>query len=92
MDTTQTNARELTKHETELLAYIQGTLTAVVGKAINDVKLHLHSQREAAMAGSVEEFNRLNAVEPERWLAMARTDFQTALMKLQRAVAQPISF
>lgn len=82
---------ELTKHETELLAYIDGTLTAAIRKAVNDVRLHLVAQREAAMAHNVEEFNRLNAVEPERWLAMARTDFQTALMKLNRAVAQPFS-
>jgi hypothetical protein len=32
---------------------------------------------------------KLAAAEPERWLAMARTDFQTALMKLVRAIAQP---
>lgn len=89
MDTLQ--RPELTKHEIELLAYIDGTLTAAIRKAVNDVRLHLVAQREAAMAHSVEEFNRLNAVEPERWLAMARTDFQTALMKLNRAVAQPFS-
>lgn len=82
---------ELTKHETELLAYIDGTLTAAIRKAVNDVRLHLVAQREAAMANDIEEFNRLNVVEPERWLAMARTDFQTALMKLNRAVAQPFS-
>ena len=82
---------ELTKHETELLTYIDGTLTAAIRKAVNDVRLHLVAQREAAMANDIEEFNRLNAVEPERWLAMARTDFQTALMKLNRAVAQPFS-
>ena len=89
MDTLQ--RPELTKHEIELLAYIDGTLTAAIRKAVNDVRLHLYAQREAAMARDIGEFNRLNAVEPERWLAMARTDFQTALMKLNRAVAQPFS-
>lgn len=29
------------------------------------------------------------AAEPERWLAMARTDLQTGLMKLTRSIAQP---
>lgn len=29
---------------------------------------------------------------PHRWAAMASTDFQTALMYLTRAVAQPTSF
>lgn len=36
--------------------------------------------------------NRFNAAEPERWLAMARTDLQCGLMKLTRAVAQPEFF
>lgn len=30
--------------------------------------------------------------EPGRWLAMAKTDFQTGLMKLKRAIDQPTTF
>ena len=85
--------RELSRDETELLAYINGILTTSISKAVTDVRLHLLAQRDDAMKpNNIDEFNRLNRVEAERWLAMARTDFQTALMKLSRAVAQPISF
>jgi hypothetical protein len=38
------------------------------------------------------ETSRLDRAEAERWAAMAKTDFQTALMKLTRAVAQPTFF
>jgi hypothetical protein len=38
------------------------------------------------------EQNRLGLAEPEHWLGMARTDLQTGLMKLTRAVAQPTFF
>lgn len=35
---------------------------------------------------------RLDAATPERFAAMAKTEFQTALMYLTRAVAQPTTF
>lgn len=38
------------------------------------------------------ERDRLRAAEPYRWAAVAKTDFQTGLMALTRAVAQPGSF
>jgi hypothetical protein len=38
------------------------------------------------------EMARIEAAQPARWAAIARTDFQTALMALVRAVAQPSSF
>jgi hypothetical protein len=40
-------------------------------------------------AATVVEAERLRRAEPERWAALARTDFQTGFMKLVRAVAQP---
>lgn len=43
-------------------------------------------------ATKLVESERLNEAEPFRWLAMARADLQTGLMKLTRAVAQPESF
>lgn len=81
------------KHEAELAAYIDGVLTAAISKAVNDVKLHLIAQRDHAMGpNNCEEYTRINLAEPDRWLAMARSDFQSALMKLSRAVAQPTTF
>lgn len=78
--------------EVELLAYINGVLTAAISKAVNDTRLHILAQRDAALGLDDTEYRRLDAAEPERWFALARADFQTALMKLQRAVAQPSTF
>jgi hypothetical protein len=38
-----------------------------------------------------QEWRRFNAAEPKRWAAIAKTDIQTGLMALTRAVAQPSS-
>ena len=38
------------------------------------------------------EIMRLDAAQPERWIAIANTHFQEGLMALTRAVAQPSSF
>ena len=38
------------------------------------------------------EIMRLDAAQPERWIAIANTHFQEGLMALTRAVAQPGSF
>ena len=35
------------------------------------------------------EFNRFNAAEPFRWASVGKTDLQTGIMALVRAVAQP---
>lgn len=35
------------------------------------------------------EYRRFNDAEPLRWAAIAKTDIQTALMALTRAIAQP---
>ena len=35
------------------------------------------------------EFNRFQAAEPLRWAAIGKTDIQTGIMALVRAVAQP---
>lgn len=39
--------------------------------------------------GDPEAFTRHKAAEPERWLAMGRTDIQTGVMKIVRSIAQP---
>lgn len=36
-----------------------------------------------------QEFRRYLAAEPQRWAAIAKTDLQTGIMALVRAVAQP---
>jgi len=39
--------------------------------------------------GSLPELDRLQLAQPARWAAIARTDIQTGVMALVRAVAQP---
>lgn len=41
---------------------------------------------------AIEEYERFTSAEPQRWAAIAKTDFQTGLMALTRAIAQPGSF
>lgn len=36
------------------------------------------------------DFDRFHAAEPFRWAAIARTDIQTGVMALVRAIAQPV--
>jgi len=38
---------------------------------------------------ATEEFARFNDAEPQRWAAIGKTDIQTGIMALVRAVAQP---
>ena len=38
------------------------------------------------------EYRRFQAAEPQRWAAIAKTDIQTGIMALTRAVAQPTTF
>ena len=40
----------------------------------------------------IDLMNEIKAATPERFAAMAKTDFQTGLMYLVRSVAQPTSF
>lgn len=44
-----------------------------------------------AESGIFTERDRLVNAEPERWLAMGRTDIQTGVMKIVRSIAQPAS-
>lgn len=39
-----------------------------------------------------QEFNRFKEAEPQRWAAIGKTDIQTGIMALVRAVAQPTTF
>lgn len=43
------------------------------------------------LADNSVELHRLRDAEPERWLAMGRTDIQTGVMKIVRSIAQPAS-
>lgn len=84
--------RELTQVEIDLINAIKehGASTELLLRAVH---AHLSAQVvQAQNAATPTEVNRIDAAQPARWAAMARTDFQTGLMALTRAVAQPTTF
>lgn len=88
-----TGYRDLSQTEIDLMNTIKGE-SARVAVLLEAVSRHLDAQHKASITGpddDTENVRLLNA-EPRRWLAMARTDFQTGFMKLVRAVAQPTTF
>jgi hypothetical protein len=84
-----TGYRNLSQDEISLMNDIKA-LGGKIDGHIAMVRSHLRTQ--AAEVKTSEEQVRIDFAEPMRWLAMSRTDFQTALMKLARAVAQPTTF
>lgn len=88
--------RQLSEAEQQIINEIKALGAKIEGHCAM-IGSHLRTQRaEAGITGSTAagdaELARLNATAPERWLSIARTDFQTALMALTRAVAQPLNF
>jgi hypothetical protein len=55
------------------------------GKEFNGVPYNEHT----GASDECHEFRRFVAAEPMRWAAIGKTDIQTGIMALVRAVAQP---
>ena len=89
--------RDLSQAEIDLMNEIKA-IGPQVQAVIEKVEKHIANQRYNCRCDAnmqvvdVEEDRRLDAATPERFAAMAKTDFQTGLMYLVRAVAQPTSF
>ena len=89
--------RDLSQAEIDLMNEIKA-IGPQVQAVIEKVQKHISTQRynckcdagQALVNG--EEWGRLEAATPERFAAMAKTDFQTGLMYLVRSVAQPTTF
>lgn len=65
------------------------------GERLDDLCFEVRAFVENQMVQPSEEASerfRLAASEPLRWLAIGRTDLQTGLMALIRAVAKPTTF
>lgn len=56
---------------------------------MNKINAIDQAQTSDAEAEAKAEFNRFHAAEPFRWAAVGKTDIQTGIMALVRAVAQP---
>jgi hypothetical protein len=88
-----TGYRQLGPTETALMNEAKA-IGAQMQDLVNRLRDYHKAQREAA-----EDLNpplqterlRLIDAEPERWLAMGRTDIQTGVMKIVRSIAQPAS-
>lgn len=84
--------RELDETEIALMNTVKA-LGATIENLIDKIAIHQQMQRVPNLSGELSarsaEQQRLDAAEPERWLAMGRSDLQTGLMKLTRAVTQP---
>lgn len=88
-----TGYRDLTQTEIDLMNEIKAK-GIEVEQLVEKVNMYLVDQRNAAKVSpdSTKETQRLDIAQSQRWAAIAKTDFQTALMALTRAVAQPVSF
>lgn len=88
--------RELSQVEIDLMNAIKAKGTELLDLQ-RQVVVHLAGQRQerldavALAAGNdpATELGRYVAAEPERWAAIGKTDIQTGIMALVRAVAQP---
>ena len=89
--------RDLSQAEIDLMNEIKA-IGPQVQAVIEKVQKHISTQRynckcdAGQQVYNLDEWERLEVATPERFAAMAKTDFQTGLMYLVRSVAQPTSF
>lgn len=96
--------RELTKAEIDLMNEVKA-LGPQIEAVLLKVQAHVAAQEVAAYnqveagwqdnevdAAGKTELKRLQDATPERFIALAKTELQTGLMYLTRAVAQPTFF
>lgn len=95
-----TGYRELSQAEVDLMNRIKSKgaeLLELQAELVDLLRLHQvakinamdQASTEQAGAESKAEFNRFTAAEPFRWAAIGKTDIQTGIMAMVRAVAQP---
>lgn len=94
--------RELSQEEIDLMNEIK-KLGESLDYTVRKVELYLHNQRLVAeqqafsedidvQEHASDELDRLADATPARFAALGKTDLQTGLMYLTRAVAQPTFF
>lgn len=87
-----TGYRELSQEEIDLMNKIK-SLGPQIEDIIEEVRLFILNKSQAARNTlDTETQDRLRDATPERFSALAKTEFQTGLMYLTRAVAQPTFF
>ena len=87
-----TGYRELNQTEIDLMNEIKA-LGPVIEAVLMKVNKHIAEQSlDAANTNQQDVVSRLEDATPQRFHALAKTEFQTGLMYLTRAVAQPTFF
>jgi hypothetical protein len=88
--------RELGQEDIDLMNEVKAmgvAQEAVLKKVEAHIKAQRDSCKEASITGDEKTVSaRMDNATPERFLALAKTDLQTALMYATRAVAQPEFF
>lgn len=97
-----TGYRELTKEEIDLMNRIKAKGTELLqlqaelaGRLSTDLECKRAAARDCNWAPDdvrspeIAELLRFERAEPQRWAAIGKTDIQTGIMALVRAVAQP---
>lgn len=77
--------RELSQAEIDLMNKIISS-GVQLQSLVSFIDAYLAAQRAAPVQ---DEQERIDAAQPARWAAIAKTHFQEGLMALTRAVAQP---
>ncbi len=75
----------------QLQAELAGYLSTQHEQKIYDAAKSKKAQEDEASPECVE-LRRFQAAEPHRWAAIGKTDIETGVMALVRAVAQPATF
>ncbi|HCB41685.1 MAG TPA: hypothetical protein DHW73_04130 [Pseudomonas sp.] len=88
--------RELSQEEIDLMNRIKakGAELLALQEEARRYLAEQSSQKHNAILGAeslaeLDELKRFEAAEPFRWVSIGKTDIQTGLMALVRAVAQP---
>ncbi len=82
--------RELSQEEIDLMNRIKAKGAELLAlQAELDMKLSDYQNYLMLSVGDGGEPERFQAAEPFRWSAIGKTDIQTGIMALVRAVAQP---
>ena len=85
--------RELSQEEIDLMNRIKAKGAEML-ELQAELVAHIKTRRQACHHARLAvldqgELDRMDAAEPERWAAIGKTDIQTGIMALVRAVAQP---
>lgn len=85
--------RDLSKEEIDLMNRIKAKGRELLDLHTELVKTLSHRQAQLvhdyANGGDGDELDRFTAAEPLRWASIGKTDIQTGISALVRAVAQP---